>query len=136
MKSGNLLRITLRVIVLIGAVALATKGGRDLLWLLLIPLLAWDTYRVINPPEPTPPPAKFTEPGEYRVVLQVPGGKVIQVIKQIRETTHLGLVEAKKLIDDAPSVVAEGLSEQSAELVADRLRTAGARAVAAPIGGM
>jgi ribosomal protein L7/L12 len=136
MMSGNVLRITLRVIVIVGALALATKGGNDLFWLLLVPFLVWDTFRVIKPPTPTPTSAKFTEPGPYRVVLQVPGGTAIQVIKQIRETTDLGLLEAKKIVDDAPAVVVEGLSEQSAELVADRLRAAGARAVAAPIGEM
>jgi large subunit ribosomal protein L7/L12 len=134
MMSGNLLRITLRVIVIVGAVALATKGGNNLLWLILVPFLVWDIFRVIKPAPPKPPPAKFTEPGPYRVVLQVPGARYIQVVKQIRETTNLGLVEAKKLIDDAPAVVVEGLSEQSAALVADRLRAAGAKALAAPIG--
>jgi large subunit ribosomal protein L7/L12 len=136
MMSGNVLRIALRVIVLVGAVALATKGGNDLFWLLLVPFLVWDIFRVIRPPTPSPPSAKFTEAGGYRVVLQVPGGRAIQVVKQIRETTGLGLLEAKKIVDDAPAVVAEGLSEQSAELVADQLRAAGARALAAPIGEM
>jgi large subunit ribosomal protein L7/L12 len=70
------------------------------------------------------------------VVLQVPGAKQIQVIKQVRITTGLGLTEAKKVIDDAPAVVVEGLSQESAELVADRLRAAGATALAAPIGEM
>jgi len=85
---------------------------------------------------PSRPAAKFKEPGEYRVVLQVPGRKPIQVIKQIRDTTALGFREAKQLVEDAPAVVVEGLSARSAELVADRLRAAGARALAAPIGGM
>ena len=66
----------------------------------------------------------------------MPGSRAIQVIKQLRETTGLDLVAAKKMLDDAPVVVAEGLSETSAELVADRLRAAGARALAAPIGEM
>jgi ribosomal protein L7/L12 len=134
--SGKYFRLALRLIVLVGAINLATKGGYNLLWLLLIPFLAWDTIRTVRPAAPSVADTKYTEPGEYRVVLQVPGPKQIQVIKQIRETTALGLVEAKKLIDDAPAVVAEGLSQESAELVADRLRAAGARALAAPIGEM
>ena len=136
MMSGTYFRLALRLIVLVGAINLATKGGYNLLWLLLIPFLAWDSFRTLRPSGPRTAAARFTEPGEYRVVLQVPEGKQIQVIKQIRETTALGLPEAKKLIDDAPAVVVEGLSQESAELVADRLRAAGAKALAAPIGEM
>ena len=141
MTSGKVFPITLRVILIAAALDLATQGGFALLWLLLIPLLVWNIVRTIKPSTSTtwlstssPPNAKFTEPGEYRVVLQVPGTQGIQVIKQIRATTSLDLVEAKKILDDAPTVVVEGLSEESAELVADRLRAAGAKALAAPIG--
>jgi ribosomal protein L7/L12 len=136
LMSGNLTRIVLRVIVIVGAIALATKGGYDLLWLLLVPPVAWDTYRTIQPGPPQAPAAEFTAPGRFRVVLQVPGNRQIQVIQQIRRTTTLGLVEARQLLAEAPAVVVEGLSEESAELVADRLRAAGARARAAPLGEM
>jgi ribosomal protein L7/L12 len=68
------------------------------------------------------------------VVLQLPGPNVVLVIRELRRTTGRGLLEAKQLTDDAPVVVVEGLSETSAELVAERLRAAGARALAAPIG--
>jgi ribosomal protein L7/L12 len=136
MLSGKVFPITLRVVVLLGALALATKGGVDLLWLLLVPLLIWDTARVINPPPPATAAAEFAEPGEYRVVLQVAGPKLVTVIRELRRTTGKDLAEAKQIVDDAPAVVAEGLSQTSAELVADRLRAAGAMAVAAPIGEM
>jgi len=66
----------------------------------------------------------------------VPGPNAVRVIRELRRTRGLSLIDAKQMIDAAPVVVAEGLSEQSAELVADRLRAAGARALAAPIGEM
>jgi hypothetical protein len=136
MMSGNLLRIALRVIVLIGAINLATHGGWSLLWLLLVPLIGWDLYRTVKGEPPGTAASKFTEAGEYRVVLQVPGPRSIMVIREVRRTTGKSLVDAKAVIDDAPAVVAEGLSQESAELVADRLRAAGAKALAAPIGEM
>ena len=79
------------------------------------------------------PSRKYTEPGKHRVVLQLTGPRVVPVIREIRVTTGLGLLEAKQMADAAPVVLAENLSEQSAELVADRLRRAGARALASPV---
>ena len=126
-----------RVVAVLAAVWLATAGGWNLLWLLLVPPLAWDIFKVFRPDlVGRRTPARFSEPGRHRVVLQVPGSKPILVIREIRRTRGLGLLEAKELVESAPVVVAEGLSEQSAELVADRLRAAGARALAAPIGEM
>jgi hypothetical protein len=133
-RSG--LGVLYRVLTVLAAVWLASRGGWSLLWLLLVPLLAWDIFKQFRPTESTPAPARFSEPGEYRVVLQVTGPKVVLVIRELRRTRHLGLKEAKDLPDAAPVVVADGLSQQSAELVADRLRAAGARALAAPIGEM
>jgi hypothetical protein len=134
--SGNLFRIVLRVIVILGAIALSTKGGANLIWLILVPPLAWDTYRTIYPSPPSTPAEKFTAAGEHRVVLQLTGTRPVAVIRELRRTTGKSLVDAKQLTDTAPAVVAEGLSEESAELVADRLRAAGAKALAAPIGEM
>jgi hypothetical protein len=125
-----------RGVAILAAVWLATAGGWNLLWLLLVPALAWDIFKVFRPDLVGRTPARFSEPGQHRVVLQVPGSKPILVIREIRRTRGLGLREAKELVESAPVVVAEGLSEQSAELVADRLRAAGARALAAPIGEM
>jgi len=136
MNQLTLLRVLLRLIVLLAALWLATNGGWYLLWLLLVPAMAWDIFRVFRPAPAKRAPARFSEPGQHRVVLQVPGPNVVLVIRELRRTRGLGLVEAKQLVDSAPVVVAEGLSEQSAELVADRLRAAGARALAAPIGEM
>jgi large subunit ribosomal protein L7/L12 len=79
------------------------------------------------------PARKYTEPGEFRVVLQLTGPKVVTVIREIRVTTGIGLVEAKNMADAPPVVVVEKVSEQSAGLIVDLLRRAGARAVATPI---
>jgi ribosomal protein L7/L12 len=136
MSAWTLFTLALRIAVLAGVLVLAARGGYYLLWLLLLIPLAWDIVRVFQPDRPRRPAAKYTEPGAFRVVLQVRSGTPILVIGQIRRTTGLRLPEAQKIFDDAPAIVVAGLSETSAELVADRLRAAGAKAVAAPIGEM
>ena len=134
MSRRILFSVLARVLAGLAAVWLATAGGWNLLWLLLVPALAWDIFKVFRPDLVGRTPARFSEPGGHRVVLQVPGSNPILVIREIRVTTGLGLVEAKEMAESAPVVVAENLSENSAELVADRLRRAGARALAAPVG--
>jgi ribosomal protein L7/L12 len=136
MNRRSLIGAVPRLLVLLAAFWLALHVGWYLLWLMLVPVLAWDIFRVFRPAPAGRAPARFREPGRHRVVLQVTGPNVILVIREIRRTRGLGLLEAKQLVESAPVVVAEGLSEQSAELVADRLRAAGARALAAPIGEM
>jgi ribosomal protein L7/L12 len=79
-------------------------------------------------------PKQLAEPGDYRVILQVPGPTPVLVIREVRRATGRDLLAAKRLVDDWPAIVVEGLSEESAELVADRLRQVGAKALAAPIG--
>ena len=54
------------------------------------------------------------EQTEFDVVLQSPGEKKIQVIKEVRAATGLGLKEAKALVDEAPNPVKEGLSREDA----------------------
>ena len=60
------------------------------------------------------------------VVLQSPGEKKIQVIKEVRAVTGLGLKEAKALVDEAPNPVQEALSKEDAEALKTRLEEAGA----------
>jgi large subunit ribosomal protein L7/L12 len=60
------------------------------------------------------------------VVLQAAGEKKIQVIKEVRAVTGLGLKEAKALVDEAPNPVQEGLSREDAEALQARLEEAGA----------
>ncbi len=66
------------------------------------------------------------EQTEFDVVLQSPGEKKIQVIKEVRAATGLGLKEAKALVDEAPNPVKEGLSREDAEALRDQLQEAGA----------
>jgi hypothetical protein len=133
MNPRRLLSLLAPLFATVAAVVMATGGGVNLLWLLLLPPLAWRTFRMFNPAKPGRAPQRFSEPGSNRVVLQLPGPNAVMVIREIRRTTGLGLLEAKQLAEEAPVVVVEGLSQTSAELVADRLRAAGGKALAAPI---
>ena len=65
------------------------------------------------------------EQTEFDVILTGPGEKKIQVIKEVRAATGLGLKEAKALVDDAPNPVQEGLSQEDAEALKAKLEEAG-----------
>ena len=67
------------------------------------------------------------EKTEFNVVLNAAGDKKIQVIKVVRELTSLGLKEAKELVDGAPSNVKEGISEEEAKAVVEKLQEVGAQ---------
>ena len=66
------------------------------------------------------------EKTEFAVVLKVGGAKKIQVIKVVREITSLGLKEAKDAVDNAPTVVKEGISKAEAEEIKKKLEDQGA----------
>jgi large subunit ribosomal protein L7/L12 len=70
--------------------------------------------------------APAEEQTEFTVELTGGGDKKIQVIKVVREVTNLGLAEAKKLVEEAPKVVKEGLSKAEAEELKKKLEEAGA----------
>jgi large subunit ribosomal protein L7/L12 len=70
--------------------------------------------------------APVEEKTEFTVELTNGGDKKIQVIKVVREVTCLGLAEAKKLVEEAPKVVKEGLSKAEAEELKKKLEEAGA----------
>ena len=65
------------------------------------------------------------EQTEFTVSLDAAGDKKIQVIKVVRSLTGLGLKEAKELVDNAPSVVKEGVAKEEAEQVKAQLEEAG-----------
>jgi len=65
------------------------------------------------------------EQDEFDVVLTGPGQKKIQVIKEVRSLTSLGLKEAKALVDDAPSAILEGVDKETAEKAKESLEAAG-----------
>ena len=71
-------------------------------------------------------PAAAEEQTEFDVILQAAGDKKIQVIKEVRALTSLGLKEAKDLVDAAPKAVKEGVAKEEAEAVKEKLAEAGA----------
>ena len=67
------------------------------------------------------------EKTEFAVVLAAAGDKKIEVIKEVRALTGLGLKEAKDLVEGAPKPVKEGVSKDEAEKVKATLEKAGAK---------
>ena len=70
--------------------------------------------------------AEEEEKTEFDVILQAAGDKKIQVIKEVRALTSLGLKEAKDLVDGAPKPVLERVTKEQAEQAKEKLETAGA----------
>ncbi len=66
------------------------------------------------------------EQTEFDVILTGDGGKKINVIKEVRALTGLGLTEAKTLVESAPKAVKEGVNKEEAEKVKKQLEEAGA----------
>ncbi|MGL4312540.1 MAG: 50S ribosomal protein L7/L12 [Sphingomonas sp.] len=66
------------------------------------------------------------EKTEFDVILTGDGGKKINVIKEVRAITQLGLTEAKTLVESAPKAVKEGVSKDEAEKIKKQLEEAGA----------
>ena len=66
------------------------------------------------------------EQTEFDVILTGDGGKKINVIKEVRAITQLGLTEAKALVEGAPKAVKEGVSKDEAEKIKKQLEEAGA----------
>ncbi len=67
------------------------------------------------------------EQTEFDVILTAIGDKKIQVIKEVRAITGLGLKDAKALVDEAPKPVKEGIAKDEAEKVKTQLEEAGAQ---------
>ncbi len=70
--------------------------------------------------------APAAEQTEFSVVITGVGDKKIQVIKEVRAITNLGLKEAKDLVEKVPGVVKEGIPKDEAEAIAKQLTEAGA----------
>ena len=71
--------------------------------------------------------APVEEKTEFTVVLTAAGDKKIEVIKEVRALTGLGLKEAKDLVEGAPKPVKEGIAKDEAEKVKAQLEKAGAK---------
>ena len=65
------------------------------------------------------------EQTEFDVILTGDGGKKINVIKEVRAITNLGLGEAKALVESAPKAIKEGVSQAEAEEIKKKLEEAG-----------
>jgi large subunit ribosomal protein L7/L12 len=70
-------------------------------------------------------PAEEEEKSEFDVVLTAAGDKKIQVIKEVRALTSLGLKEAKDLVDSAPKPVLENVPREQAEKAKAQIEAAG-----------
>jgi large subunit ribosomal protein L7/L12 len=71
--------------------------------------------------------AAAEEQTEFDVILIAYGDKKIQVIKEVRAITSLGLKDAKSLVDDAPQAVKEGIPKDEAEKIKEQLEGVGAQ---------
>lgn len=69
--------------------------------------------------------AAAEEKDAYDVVLEAAGDKKIQVIKEVRALTNLGLGEAKALVDGAPSTILEGANKETADKAKEQIEAAG-----------
>ena len=67
------------------------------------------------------------EQTEFDVILETFGDKKINVIKEVRAITGLGLKEAKALVEEAPKPVKEGVSKEDAQKIKEQLEGAGAQ---------
>ena len=72
-------------------------------------------------------PAPAEEKDEFTIVLAAAGDKKINVIKEVRAVTSLGLKEAKDLVEGAPKEVKSGVKKQEAEEIKKKLEAAGAK---------
>ena len=69
--------------------------------------------------------AAAEEKTEFDVILTGDGGKKIQVIKEVRAITGLGLTEAKTLVESAPKAIKEGVNKAEAEDIKKKIEEAG-----------
>ena len=72
------------------------------------------------------PATAVEEKTEFNVILTAVGAQKINVIKEVRAVTSLGLKEAKDLVEGAPKAVKEGVNKEEAEKIKKQLEAAGA----------
>jgi large subunit ribosomal protein L7/L12 len=81
---------------------------------------------VVAPGAPGAPAEAEAEQDEFDIILEAAGDKKIQVIKEVRGLTSLGLKEAKDLVDGAPKTVLEKVNKEAADKAKAALEGAGA----------
>ncbi|AAY61998.1 MAG: 50S ribosomal protein L7/L12 [Rickettsia endosymbiont of Ecitomorpha arachnoides] len=67
------------------------------------------------------------EKTEFEIVLMAAGDKKVEVIKVVKDITGLGLIEAKKLVDEAPKPMKSNVKKAEAEEIKGKLEAAGAK---------
>ena len=82
---------------------------------------------VAAPPATSTGSAPAEEKDEFTIMLTAAGDKKINVIKEIRSVTALGLKEAKDLVEGAPKEVKTGVNKKEAEEIKKKLEAAGAK---------
>ena len=80
---------------------------------------------VAGPAAAAAPAAAVEEQTEFDVILTGDGGKKINVIKEVRAITGLGLGEAKTLVESAPKAIKEGIGKADAEKIKKQIEDAG-----------
>ena len=87
----------------------------------------WGVTAAAVAPAPAAGEAPAEEKDEFTVVLAASGDKKINVIKEVRSVTSLGLKEAKDLVEGAPKEIKSGVNKKEAEEIKQKLETAGAK---------
>jgi large subunit ribosomal protein L7/L12 len=87
----------------------------------------WGVTAAAVAPAPAAGEAPAEEKDEFTVVLAASGDKKINVIKEVRSITSLGLKEAKDLVEGAPKEIKSGVNKKEAEEIKQKLETAGAK---------
>jgi len=72
-------------------------------------------------------PSESEEKSEYDIILESAGDKKINVIKEVKAITGLGLKEAKELVESAPKSIKTAVPKSEAEELKDKLQAAGAK---------
>jgi large subunit ribosomal protein L7/L12 len=76
---------------------------------------------------PAAPAAVVEEKTEFDVILVSDGGQKINIIKEVRALTGLGLTEAKSLVESAPKAIKEGVNKEEAEKIKAQIEKAGGK---------
>ncbi len=87
---------------------------------------ALETTFGVSAAAPAEGAAKAEEKSEYKVELEKGGDDKIKTIKALRSVTPLGLTEAKKAVEEAPTVIAEAASKEDAKKMKEALEAVGA----------
>ena len=112
--------------VALSALITATAGIMMISFLYFAWTFIEDVYKAITPEEEPVVEAAAEEKDDFTIVLAAAGDKKINVIKEVRTITGLGLKEAKDLVEGAPKELKTGVSKDDANAFKEKLEAAGA----------